>query len=119
MIKVRKYSSYFYFIPAIMLFVALFSGLPYGYFQALRWVVSLTAAHFFFNQKKQLHAFIFEKSMLEIKHVKKLLVAPAIIAIIFNPIAPFHLARETWMILDAAAGIIMLFYGYLHFINNC
>jgi len=34
--------------------------------------------------------------------------AYALVAVVFNPLLPFHFARSTWHTLDIAAGIVLL-----------
>lgn len=83
-----------FFIAPAMLFGALFDGLPYRYFQVLRWVVCICAgllASVAFEEKQQIPAFIFGG-----------------IAILFNPILIFRFPRETWTVIDAIVGIIFL-----------
>ena len=68
---------------------------PYGYFVLLRWVVTGVALFVLWTAN-------------ELK-MKKWLWLMAIIAILFNPIAPFHLDKATWQIIDfVAAGIFLL-----------
>ena len=84
------------FIASAMLFGALLDGLPYGYFQVLRWVVCICAgllAFGLFEEEQKTPAFIFGG-----------------IAILFNPILIFRFPRETWTIIDAIVGIIFLVY---------
>jgi hypothetical protein len=89
-----KYRS---FIPALVLFGACLDGLPYVYFQALRWIVcafGVITALEAYQERRQWAVWLF-----------------AVIAVLFNPIAPFYLSRGTWLPLDAAAGIVFTAYG--------
>lgn len=63
-------------------------GNPYGYFDFLRIVVCIGAFVF---------AAIFAGQKLEM-----LVVFFAGIAILFNPLFPIHLARDKWLVIDAA-----------------
>ncbi len=75
-----------------MLLIA-FAALPYAYYQALRWVVcGVTGygAYMAYERKNQIWAWFF-----------------GITGILFNPIMPFYLKRETWQLLDIAAAIIL------------
>ncbi len=68
-----------------MLFWALADN-PYGYYQILRWVIAGVtgySAYLAYEQGKNAWTWIL-----------------AIIAILFNPIAPIHLDRETWSVLN-------------------
>jgi hypothetical protein len=79
-------------VAAVMLFIA-FADLPYAYYQALRWVVcGVTGygAYMAYEGKNQTWAWAF-----------------GVTAILFNPIMPFYLERETWQLLDVAAAIML------------
>ena len=76
-----------------MLLVALNPELPYGYYQFMRVVVTIAAAYgayVAFSHDRTSWVWIL-----------------GIIAVLFNPIAPIHLDRETWIIPDIVAAIIM------------
>lgn len=83
-------------IAAGFLFIALFDGLPYGYFTFLRFVVCAIGFYLTFNiyeeNKESLLVWIYGG-----------------IAVLFNPIIPIHLERETWWIIDLIVGVIFLF----------
>lgn len=88
-------------IAGVMLLLAIPSVWPYAYFQVLRWIVCGTAAFAAYGasqQKKNLWVFIL-----------------AIIAIVFNPIAPIYLAKNTWIFLDGAAAV--LFFTSLRYLK--
>jgi len=79
-------------IAIVMLFWALGSN-PYGYYQILRWVVAGTTgylAYLSYNEGKHAWTWIM-----------------AIIAALFNPIAPIYLNRETWSVLNILVAIII------------
>lgn len=80
-------------IAAVMLLGAL-APLPYGYYQALRWVtcgVGVYMAVNAYSWGKTWATWIF-----------------GAIAILFNPLIPIHLTREIWQPIDA---ICSLFFG--------
>jgi hypothetical protein len=80
-------------IAAGALFFALFPW-PYGYYAILRWAVCIIAAYSAFRTFDTNHrtwAWIFVG-----------------LAVLFNPIAPIHLARMTWNVLDALAATILV-----------
>ncbi|MDR2175585.1 MAG: hypothetical protein LBO82_06575 [Synergistaceae bacterium] len=85
------------FIPALFLYGACLDGLPYVYFQALRWIVCafgvITALESYQNNR-QWAIWLF-----------------AVVAVIFNPIAPFYLSRGAWLPIDIGAGFIFAAYG--------
>lgn len=83
-------------IAGIMLLLAIPSIWPYGYYQLLRWAVSGVAAYNAYGAyqtKKQNWMFI----MIGV-------------AVLFNPIAPFFLEKQTWIVLDIVAAIIMFIF---------
>lgn len=87
-------NRFFLLISSIFLFLALFDGLPYGFFVLLRFVTTVSflyMAFIFFSSKKQSLVFIF-----------------AGLAILFNPIFPFHLGRDVWIMVDLIVGIFSL-----------
>lgn len=79
-------------VAVIMLFWALADN-PYGYYQILRWVIcglSGYLAYSAYNEKKNAWAWIF-----------------GILAILFNPILPIYLDRDTWSVIDAITAVII------------
>lgn len=90
----NNFYKYFLVIPIIMLFLAL-GQWPYGYFILLRWVVAAGAIIVALNA--------FDKNIDWAK------VVFIFIAILFNPIAPIHLSRESWIPIDVVVGAIFIF----------
>lgn len=93
----------YFLIPISLLFISLFNGLPYGYFQILRWSTCITAIYFALNSLDKFNQPV-----------------PAVffaIAILFNPISPIHLSRPTWTILDVITGVIFLIWTFIFQIN--
>jgi len=85
--------NWFTILAGIMLLLAIPSIWPYGYFQILRWVVTGVAvynSYIFYELKKSQWMFIM-----------------IVIAILFNPIAPIFFQKQTWVILDLIASILM------------
>ena len=67
---------------------------PYAYYQLLRWVVcgvAIYSAYNSYESKRNGWTWIF-----------------GIIAVLFNPIMPFYLQKETWLILDIATAFVLL-----------
>ena len=67
---------------------------PYGYYTFLRWVTCIVAGYTVYlaaNQKKIPWACVL-----------------AAIAVLFNPLVPIHLGRDTWTILDPLAAMLLL-----------
>jgi hypothetical protein len=90
-------NKYLLAIPSAMLFIALLDGLPYNYFKLLRIVVTISAC---------LCAYLEWK-----KDRMPIAIMFGCIALIFNPLIPFHMQRDTWFFLDFAVGICFAFYG--------
>jgi hypothetical protein len=68
--------------------------LPYGFYQLLRWVVCGVAVASAIQLQKSGHiAWVW---------------ALALLALIFNPIFPFHLPKSIWKVMDFGAGILFL-----------
>ena len=67
---------------------------PYDYYTLMRWVVCGVAAFGAFQ------AFVSGKNGW--------VWALAIVALVFNPLIPVHLKRETWAIIDSSAAILLL-----------
>ncbi len=80
-------------IGAALLFWAL-DRHPYGYYQILRFVTTGAAAFCAYSFWKH--------------RVKAIPWGFISIAVLFNPIAPIHLARQTWLPVDIATGIVFL-----------
>ena len=87
------------------LFVALSSGLPYGYFTLMRFVVcaaGIYIAHKIYEENKEslwIWAFGF-------------------VAVLFNPIFPIYLKREQWKVIDLIVGIFFVLSIFLIKIKN-
>lgn len=82
------------FLVSILLFVAIFPGLPYSYYQILRFVVSIAA--FFVSYK-------YYQSKLTIWSVIFLFTG-----ILFNPIMPIYLNRSSWIPLDFVSACLFV-----------
>ena len=83
--------NWFKILAAVLLLWALADN-PYGYYQFLRWailVIGVYTAYTFYKQQKIAWAWIF-----------------GIMAVLFNPIFPFYLSKDTWQLIDVAAAII-------------
>ena len=80
-------------ISVVMLFLAVPSLFPYGYFQILRWIVTGTAIYSgYISYKLDYKAWVW---------------IMAIIAILFNPIAPIHLDKGLWVMIDTVTAVLM------------
>ena len=67
---------------------------PYGYYTFLRWVVTGTA--------------VFIAWLAGVGRGRPFLWLFALIGLLFNPIIPIHLERETWVVIDIVVAGIML-----------
>lgn len=85
----------FIIITSIFLFITAFFDfkMPYVYFQLLRWCVFLCSLVVAYDLKDK-KDFIF--------------ILFCIIAVLFNPLAPIHMERESWRIVDGIAGFLVL-----------
>lgn len=92
--KLNKKKNIALFITATFLFVALFGGLPYGFFTLLRFVLFASSAYVAWmayeaNNEKWVWIFGF-------------------LAVLFNPFIVIHLNREVWSVIDLIVGIFMI-----------
>jgi len=77
-----------------MLLLAIPAIWPYGYYTLLRWVVTATAIFLVwitYNLKKTFW-----------------LVLMGLVAVLFNPLIPIYLDKETWVIIDFIVAILFL-----------
>ena len=90
-----KYKNIAPGIAILMLLLAIPAGLwPYGYYVILRWVVAGSALFVLWV------AYRLEKKIW--------IGLMAITAILFNPIVPVHLDKETWVVIDFMVAILFL-----------
>lgn len=82
-------------IASGFLLVALFDGLPYGFFTLLRFVVCAVGAYMAYKT--------YEKD-----NDSLLVWLFGGIAILFNPIISIHLTREVWWFIDLIAGVLFI-----------
>lgn len=82
-------------VSVTMLFLAIPSGLwPYGYYVLLRWIVvgtGIFAAYLAYNLGKPV-----------------LVVILGLVVLLFNPIIPVHLDKDTWIVFDLFAALLYL-----------
>lgn len=82
-------------ITSVLLFVAL-TNQQIGYYKFLRWVVfatSIYTLYISYNKREQMNfgVWLF-----------------GIIALLFNPIIPFYLGKNSWQVTDLVIGIIFI-----------
>lgn len=83
-----------YVLLAIILLLGALGEHPYSYYQLLRWVVSISA----FYRAYQLHK-------RDSNAWKWIMIA---LGILFNPLVPFYMEKETWAVLDVLSGAVLL-----------
>lgn len=79
-------------IASAFLFISVIPGLPYGYYQLLRWLVCGSACYGALQAHEQNQ-----------QYWKCVFIG---LAVIFNPILPIHLSRELWLPIDIASSIV-------------
>lgn len=88
-----------------MLFIALSSGLPYGYFTLMRFVVCAVgiylAIKMYEENKESLWVWAF-----------------SFVAVLFNPIFPIYLKRAQWEVVDLVVGVFFVASIFLVRIKN-
>lgn len=92
MAKLLHFSVWGRIVTAVLLFWAL-DRHSYGYYTLLRWITCGVSAYFAYvayENGKTAWAWIL-----------------GIMTLIFNPIIPFHLKRDTWHFIDFVSGILM------------
>jgi len=92
--NIIKYKNIASIISVIILLLAIPAIWPYGYYILLRWIITASAiflAWVAYDLKKT-----FWLSLM------------GIVTILFNPIVPIHLDKETWVIIDFIVAILFL-----------
>jgi hypothetical protein len=88
-----------HWIPAVMLVAALGSW-PYAYYTLLRVVVFVAAG------------LIAWQAYDVSREVTIWVVAFGVVAMLFNPVAPIHLSREIWTVVDLAVAAIFAWHFF-------
>lgn len=91
--EIIKYKNIASVITIVMLLVAI-ADLPYGYYTLLRCVVTASAIFLVWTAYESKRTFW--------------LFLMGIVAILFNPLIPIHLDKETWVIIDFIVAILFL-----------
>jgi hypothetical protein len=79
-------------VSIIMLLLAIASGWSYGYYQILRFVVSGASAYTAYQcyqNKRQGWLWIL-----------------GAVAVLFNPVLPIHMDKESWVVVDIVAAVV-------------
>ena len=94
-LKIRTWFQYNWFkLVAIGFLLGALLDNPYSYYQFLRWVIlgiAAYSAYIAYESDKKAWTWIL-----------------GLIALLFNPIIPFHFERETWQIFDIIVAAIFL-----------
>lgn len=85
-------------VAALFCFAAAVGGQPYSFYTLTRWVVFLTSCFGIY-------------CTLELMP-KGLKVGFVVIGVLFNPLVPFHLKRDTWQIVDILAGLALMWMPF-------
>lgn len=83
---------------AIFLLLAIPPGWPYGFYQLLRWAIfasSVVVTWGFYKSHITAWAFIF-----------------GAVALLFNPIAPIYLNKQSWVPIDFVAAVLFFLAAY-------
>jgi len=89
-----RFIKYFVILSILMLFGAV-AEWPYGYYTILRWITCITSILVVLQAFK--------------RNIDWAKVVFIVIAILFNPLAPIYLSRNTWIPLDVITAIFFIF----------
>lgn len=89
-----RFIKYFVILSILMLFGAV-AEWPYGYYTILRWITCITSILVVLQAFK--------------RNIDWAKVVFIVIAILFNPLAPIYLSRNTWIPLDVITAILFIF----------
>jgi hypothetical protein len=93
-----------YIVPAILLLLVTFVNFPYGFYNFLRLIVSISSG------------FIIYLDYKEEKRITTSVIIFTIICLLFNPIIPVHLTKSQWIPIDIITSIIFI-YSYFKIKN--
>ncbi|MGD9419264.1 MAG: DUF6804 family protein [Verrucomicrobiales bacterium] len=94
MMQTTRFLPYWVLIAAAVFSFVAIADLPYGFYRLLRWVACGVA--------------IASAVQLHINRHSGWVWALGIVALIFNPLIPFHFSKDTWRILDFGAGALFV-----------
>lgn len=97
-----KVSAAFWIFPVVLLLVAVLP-LPYAYYIFMRVVVCGAALYIAFSEN--------EVS----KGVNFWVCALLGVAVLYNPVVPFHLSRKVWLILNIATALFFASHWFAFF----
>jgi len=105
--EIIKYKNIVSVISIIMLFLAIPTFWAYGYYVLLRWAVTISAV-FLLSLAYESKSAVFLLSLAYESKKTFWFFSMGIVAILFNPIIPVHLDKETWIVIDFIAAIMFL-----------
>ena len=85
-------------ICIVLLLIAIPTGLPYGYYIFLRWIISLSSvfiAYKAYERGKNTWIYIFGG-----------------LAILFNPIVPVYLDKSVWVSINLTSVVLFMIFGF-------
>ena len=88
--------------PAMLLYAPFYPG-QYSYYEVLRVFVFIITAYFAFITLTNQDGYFANKN-------SKYPLMFILIALIFNPLFPIHLSRESWAPIDIICGLLIIFY---------
>lgn len=91
--KINKLPAYF---STVLLILGIIGGLPGDFYFVLRWVICGAGIYYGINLNK-----------LRSNNSTSLLLF--FISLVFNPLIPFYLGRELWLLVDAFTLIVFIY----------
>ena len=86
------------FAPLVLLALAIFP-MPYAYYQIMRWLLCGYSCFVVWDlHKKNKNSFQVTKGIF------------VLMAILYNPISPIHIARDSWLVINVISILVWLFY---------
>lgn len=92
MTATSRFLPYWVLVAAAVISFVAIADLPYGFYRLLRWITCGVAI----------------ASAVQLHHNRHTgwVWALGIVALIFNPLIPFHFAKDTWRVFDFFAGAL-------------
>lgn len=105
----KENTSKFFILPIVISAILFFSiaELPYGFYTFMRIVVPLLSAIYLF--------FAYDKT----DEFNLMMIPNILIVILWNPIFPVYMEKETWVMVDVIFGICELGVAYYAYRLEC
>ncbi len=81
-----------YRLAIILLMLVALGDQPYAYYQFLRWATAIVSFYLAYNAYEN--------------HVTGWMWAFIIVGVLFNPIVPFHMKKESWQVYNLAVAVL-------------